>query len=64
MRYEDTIILDKLMAKVHSLEASKRKASGMEKKLPTEEVNLVSQRQQLKVDRKLKNPTPPNTKTC
>ena len=52
------------MAKVHSLEASKMEASGMEKKIPTEEAYLVSQKQQLKVDRQLREPTPPNTKTC
>ena len=50
------------MAKVHSLEASEREASGKEKKLPAEEANLVLQRQQSKAERQLKNPTLPNTK--
>ena len=61
---EDALTLDNLMAKARSLEASEREASGMEKKLPAEEANFVSQRQQSKGDRQLKNPTPPNTKTC
>ena len=36
----------------------------MEKKLPTEEANLISQKQQSKADRQLRKPTPSNTKTC
>ena len=50
------------MAKVCSLEASKMEASRMERKLPTEEANLVSQKQQSKADRQMRNPTPPNAK--
>ena len=61
---EDALTLDNLMAKARSLEASEREASGMEKKLLTEEANFVSQRQQSKGDRQLKNPTLPNSKTC
>ena len=52
------------MAKAHSLEASKMEASGMERKLPTEEANLVSQKQHLKADRQTRTPTLTNTKTC
>ena len=48
---EDTLTLDNLMAKACSLEASKMEASRMERKLPTEEANLVSQKQQSKADR-------------
>ena len=43
------------MAKACSLEASKMKASGMEKKFPTEEANLFSQKQQSKADRQSRN---------
>ena len=43
---EDALTLDNLMAKARSLEASEMEASGMERKLPTEEANLVSQKQQ------------------
>ena len=61
---EDALTLDNLMAKACSLEASEMEASGMEKKLPTEEANLISQKQQPKADRQLRKPTPSNTKTC
>ena len=52
------------MAKARSLKTNKMEASGMEKKLPTEEANLISQKQQSKADRQLRKPTPSNTKTC
>ena len=52
------------MAKACSLEASKMEASGMERKLPTEEANLISQKQQSKASRLMNKPTPPNNKTC
>ena len=52
------------MTKARSLEVSKMEASGMERKLPTEEAYLVSQKQQSKTDRQVRKPTPPNTKTC
>ena len=52
------------MAKACSLEASKMEASRMERKLPTEEANLVSQKQQSKANRQMNKPTPPNNKTC
>ena len=39
------------MVKARSLDASEMEASGIEKKLPTEEGNLVSQRQKSKIDR-------------
>ena len=61
---EDALTLDNLMAKARSLEASEMEASGMEKRLPTEEANLVSQTQQPKADTQLRKPTPSNTKTC
>ena len=39
---EDALTLDNLIPKAHSLEASKREVSGMEKKFTTEEANLIS----------------------
>ena len=61
---EDALTLDNLMAKARSLEASEMEASGMERKLPTEEANLVSQKQQSKASRQMNKPTPSNNKTC
>ena len=51
------------MAKARSLEISEMEASGMERKLPTEEANLVSQKQHSKADRQT-TPTLTSTKIC
>ena len=63
---EDTLTLDNLMAKARSLEASEIQASGMEKNLPSEEVNRISQKQQTKLGtkRQSRKLTQPNSKTC
>ena len=50
------------MVKARSLEASKMEASGMERKLPTEEANLVAQKQQSKANRQMNKPTPQTTR--
>ena len=45
---EDSLSLDNLLAKARSLEACEVQASGMEKKLPSEQVNKISQTQHTK----------------
>ena len=55
------------MAKARSLEVSEIQASGMERKLPSEEINQISQKQQTTlVSRRLssRQPTQLNSKTC
>ena len=46
------------MVKACSLEANEMEASGMERKLLTEEANLVSQKQQSKAERQMRKSTP------
>ena len=58
MLQKDALTLDNLMVKACSLEANEMEASGMERKLLTEEANLVSQKQQSKAERQMRKSTP------
>ena len=64
---EDTLKLEDLLAKARSLEASETQATGIEKNLPSEEINQLSQkRQQSKLPMKKppRQSTQSNSNTC
>ena len=64
---KDTLKLDDLLAKARSLEASETQATGIEKNLPSEEINQLShKRQQSKLPMKKpsKQSTQSNSNTC
>ena len=65
--HEDTFKLDDLLAKARSLEASEIQATGIEKNLPSEEVNQLLHNQQqskLTVKKPPRQSTRSSSNTC